>query len=127
MRLISQLSVIFWLFWSCSASSSTENRSEKSFDKSAHQARKSSTSNQSLQTDRFDIQTLQTANGWGYQISQNGKMLIDQQSIPGMAGIQGFQTENDARNVANLVCAKLKAKIFPPTVSEDDLKNLNIH
>ena len=39
----------------------------------------------------------------------------------------GFQTENDARNVANLVCAKLKAKIFPPTVSEDDLKNLNIH
>jgi Domain of unknown function (DUF4907) len=127
MRLISQLSVIFLLLWSCSASSSKENMNEQSFDKNSHQERKSSSTKQSLQTDQFDIQTLQTANGWGYQISQNGKMLIDQQSIPGRAGIQGFQTENDARNVANLVCAKLKAKIFPPTVSEDDLKNLNIH
>jgi hypothetical protein len=95
--------------------------SEKSIDKISHQERKSSTTNHSKQNNRFDIQTLQTANGWGYQISQNGKMLIDQQSIPGRAGIQGFQTENDARNVANLVCAKLKAKIFPPTVSEEDL------
>ena len=101
--------------------------SEKSVDKTSLQQRKSTTSNQSLPTEQFDIQTLQSANGWGYQISQNGKILIDQQSIPGRAGIQGFQTENDARNVANLVCAKLKAKIFPPTVSEDDLKNLNIH
>lgn len=101
--------------------------SEKSVDKYSLQQRKSTTSNQSSPTEQFDILTLQSANGWGYQISQNGKMLIDQQSIPGRAGIQGFQTENDARNVANLVCAKLKAKIFPPTVSEDDLKNLNIH
>jgi hypothetical protein len=123
MRLISQLSVIFLLLWSCSASSSKENMNDKISD----QERKSSTTNHSKQNNRFDIQTLQTANGWGYQISQNGKMLIDQPSIPGRSGIQGFQTENDARNVANLVCAKLKAKIFPPTVSEDDLKNLNIH
>jgi hypothetical protein len=101
--------------------------SEKSVDKSSLQQRKSTTSNQSSPAEQFDIQTLQSANGWGYQIGQNGKMLIDQQSIPGRPGIQGFQTENDARNVANLVCAKLKAKIFPPTVSEDDLKNLNIH
>ena len=100
---------------------------EKAFDKTSFQERKSTTSNQTLPTEQLDIQTLQTANGWGYQISQNSKLLIDQQSIPGRAGIQGFQTENDARNVANLVCAKLKAKIFPPTVSEDDLKNLNIH
>lgn len=127
MRIISQLTVIFLLLWSCSASSSKENMNDKSFDKISHQERKSSTTNHSKQNNRFDIQTLRTANGWGYQISQNGKMLIDQPSIPGRSGIQGFQTENDARNVANLVCAKLKAKIFPPTVSEDDLKNLNIH
>jgi hypothetical protein len=123
MRLISQLTVIFLLLWSCSAPSSKEKMNDKISD----QERKSSTTNHSKQNNRFDIQTLQTANGWGYQISQNGKMLIDQPSIPGRSGIQGFQTENDARNVANLVCAKLKAKIFPPTVSEDDLKNLNIH
>jgi hypothetical protein len=127
MRLISQLSVIFLLLCSCSASSLKDDLSEKSLDKTSLQQRKSTTSNQSLPAEQFDFQTLQTANGWAYQISQNGKMLIDQQSIPGRAGIQGFQTENDARNVANLVCTKLKAKIFPPTVSEDDLKNLNIH
>ena len=77
--------------------------------------------------DSFDVNTYQTPNGWGYRIVQGGKVLIEQPTIPGRPGVQGFGTENEARNVANFVCNKLKAKIFPPTVSEEDLKNLNIH
>ncbi len=75
----------------------------------------------------FEITTLQNANGWGYQIRQNGKLLLDQPVIPGRPGNAGFQTQADAQRVAELVKTKLQAKVFPPTVSEDDLKNLNIH
>jgi Domain of unknown function (DUF4907) len=75
----------------------------------------------------FDIATIQGANGWGYQIRQNGKLVINQPTIPGRPGTAGFQTQQEAQNVAELVKAKLIAKVFPPTVSEDDLKNLNIH
>ena len=75
----------------------------------------------------FEITTLQSASGWGYQIRQNGKLVIDQPTIPGRQGNLGFQTEEDAIKVAELVKSKLLAKEFPPTVSEDDLKNLNIH
>ena len=75
----------------------------------------------------FEITTVQSPTGWGYQIRQNGKLLLDQPTIPGRSGNDGFQTQADAQRVAELVKTKLQAKIFPPTVSEDDLKNLNIH
>lgn len=125
MRLISQILVLLSLFWSCSSSSSKENSDETSEVEKPIQEQ--TTGKQPIQAKRFEIQTLQTANGWAYQIFENGKLMIDQPSIPGRPGVAGFSTEQDARNVANLVANKLKAKIFPPTVSEDDLKNLNIH
>jgi len=75
----------------------------------------------------FEISTFQTANGWAYQIRQNGKLVIDQPTIPGRPGTAGFQTQADAQKVAELVKAKLNAKEFPPSVSEADLQNLNIH
>ncbi|MEN9743478.1 MAG: hypothetical protein RLZZ65_1283 [Bacteroidota bacterium] len=127
MRLISQILVLLSLLWSCSASSSKESLNKKSTAKTTHQEQKSATSKKTKEANRFEIHTLQSANGWAYQIFENGKLMIDQPCIPGKAGVAGFSTEQDARNVANLVTNKLKAKIFPPTVSEDDLKNLNIH
>ena len=75
----------------------------------------------------YEISTFQNTNGWGYQIRQNGKLLLDQPTVPGRPGMAGFQTQEDAQKVAELVKSKLQAKIFPPTVSEDELKNLNIH
>lgn len=75
----------------------------------------------------FEISTLQTANGWSYQIRQNGKLLVDQPTIPGRPGTAGFQSQEDAQKVAELVKAKLQAKVFPPSISEADLQNLNIH
>jgi hypothetical protein len=75
----------------------------------------------------FEITTLQTANGWSYQIRQNGKILVDQPTIPGRPGTAGFQSQEDAQKVAELVKSKLQAKVFPPSISEADLQNLNIH
>lgn len=75
----------------------------------------------------YQITTTRNEHGWGYQIRQNQKLLLDQPTVPGRPGIQGFQNQEDAQKVAELVVSKLKANIFPPTVSEDDLKNLNIH
>jgi hypothetical protein len=75
----------------------------------------------------FEISTLQSANGWSYQIRQNGKLLVDQPTIPGRPGTAGFQSQEDAQKVAELVKAKLQAKVFPPSISEADLQNLNIH
>jgi hypothetical protein len=76
---------------------------------------------------KYEIITLLSANGWAYQIRQNGKLVIDQPTIPGRPGNLGFQTEEDAIKVAELVKAKLQAKVFPPSISEADLQNLNIH
>jgi hypothetical protein len=75
----------------------------------------------------FEITTLQSANGWSYQIRQNGKLLVDQPTIPGRPGTAGFQRQEDAQKVAELVKAKLQAKVFPPSISDADLQNLNIH
>lgn len=75
----------------------------------------------------YEVTTLQSANGWSYQIRQNGKLVIDQPTIPGRPGTAGFQSQEDAQKIAELVKAKLQAKVFPPSISEADLQNLNIH
>lgn len=75
----------------------------------------------------YEISTMQSANGWSYQVRQNGKLLVDQPTIPGRPGTAGFQSQEDAQKVAELVKAKLQAKVFPPSISEADLQNLNIH
>lgn len=63
---------------------------------------------------------------FGYNILQNNKKLIHQPSIPGRQGMKGFKSESDARSVALLMITKLKRGIMPPTVTEDELKKLNI-
>jgi hypothetical protein len=75
----------------------------------------------------YEVTTLQSANGWSYQIRQNGKLLVDQPTIPGRPGTAGFQSQEDAQKVAELVKSKLQAKVFPPSISEAELQNLNIH
>jgi hypothetical protein len=64
--------------------------------------------------------------GWGYSISEKGKRIIDQQTIPGVPGNQGFRTTEDAQKVAELVIEKLEKGTFPPTISEEELQKLGI-
>lgn len=120
--------IIFFLLFACQA------EPQESSEKNTAQKQVRTPSKKGLKPqmkpgngNAFEITTLQSASGWGYQIRQNGKLLLDQPNIPGRPGNAGFQSQADAQRVAELVKTKLQAKVFPPTVSEDDLKNLNIH
>ena len=122
MRLIFRLILPFVFLFSCeNQDAHTKQDKERQFKPQTTIRKEKSAINP------FEISTFQTANGWAYQIRQNGKLVLDQPNIPGRPGNAGFQSQADAQRVAELVKTKLQAKVFPPTVSEDDLKNLNIH
>jgi hypothetical protein len=65
-------------------------------------------------------------NTWGYNIFKNKKLLIQQNTIPGIPGFMGFKNKIDAEKVAGLVIEKLKKGEMPPSVNENELKKLNI-
>ena len=62
--------------------------------------------------------------GWGYQIFENGKLIIDQKNVPAVQGNMGFKTKEDAEKVCQFVTRKLEQKEFPPSVSVDELDSL---
>jgi Domain of unknown function (DUF4907) len=120
--------IIFFLLFACQTEpqkGSNYNTLQKQGNSASQTKRQ--TQSKAANSHQFEITTLQSASGWGYQISQNGKLVIDQPAIPGRPGNLGFQTEEDAIKVAELVKSKLLAKDFPPSISEADLQNLNIH
>ncbi|MES2559222.1 MAG: DUF4907 domain-containing protein [Bacteroidota bacterium] len=63
---------------------------------------------------------------FGYTILENGKKYIHQPSIPGRTGSRGFKTKQDAQKVATFVMDKMNKGVIPPSVTEQDLKTLNI-
>jgi hypothetical protein len=77
-------------------------------------------------TSNFTFFTHLQPEGWGYRISEKGKQIIDQQTIPGIPGNQGFSSSADAQKVAELVIDKLEKGTFPPTISEEELQKLGI-
>lgn len=70
-------------------------------------------------------ETFQTTNGWGYNITVDGKVYIHQEFIPGLPGKQPFKTKEDALRVGRKVIEKLSASQLP-TITKDDLKQLGI-
>ncbi|MEY3844793.1 MAG: hypothetical protein RL293_1215 [Bacteroidota bacterium] len=74
----------------------------------------------------YSVFTFVQPEGWGYNISENGKQIINQQTIPGVPGNQGFKTSEEALKVAELVRSKLERGTFPPTISEEELQKLGI-
>ncbi len=65
-------------------------------------------------------------NSFGYEIQIQDKVIIRQPSIPGVPGIKGFDTKEDAEKVAALVIIKLRRGIMPPTIEKKDLDSLNV-
>jgi hypothetical protein len=61
-------------------------------------------------------------NTWCYDIFKDGSMCIHQNSIPGVAGINGFTTKEKAEKVAQLVVTKIQNGEMPPTVSLEEMK-----
>lgn len=65
-------------------------------------------------------------NQYGYDILVNGRLRVHQPSIPGLPGNTGFRSKADAKKVALLVVNKINKGIIPPTITQDELKNLGI-
>jgi hypothetical protein len=61
----------------------------------------------------FQYNTFHCVNGWGYEILVNNKLFIRQESIPGKKGTQGFSTEKQASNTAELIINKMKSGEVP--------------
>lgn len=75
---------------------------------------------------RYSVATFLQPEGWGYYISEKGKQIINQETIPGVPGNLGFKTSEDALKVAELVRSKMEKGTFPPTISEEELQKLGI-
>src|ERR1700741_3735277 len=50
---------------------------------------------------------------YGYDIYADGKLMIHQNSIPGLPGNKGFKTKADTEKVAQLVISKIKKGEMP--------------
>lgn len=70
--------------------------------------------------------TKTTGGTFGYYIFADGQLLIDQKTIPGLPGNSGFITEAEARLVAEFAISKIKEGEMPPTISSEELKQLQI-
>jgi hypothetical protein len=63
---------------------------------------------------------------FGYDVFVDGKLMIHQTSIPAMPGNVGFKTKDDAAKVAEMVMYKIRKGEMPPTVSPEEMKELNV-
>ena len=128
MRLILIHSILFLLF-SCGDKPNVKNDRVPIEQKRMHQTQsqpQNNTSSKPKSASNFTFFTHLQPEGWGYRISEKGKLIIDQQTIPGVPGNQGFLTSEDAQKVAKLVIEKLEKGTFPPTISEEELQKLGI-
>lgn len=65
-------------------------------------------------------------NTFGYEILDQGKILVQQKSIPSLPGNKGFSNEADAEKCAVFVISKLNRNIMPPSVTPEELDSLGI-
>lgn len=63
---------------------------------------------------------------FGYDILSDGRLLIHQTHLPGRAGNEGCPTREQAERLAQLVIAKIQRGEMPPTITQDELKTLEI-
>lgn len=128
MRLILIHSILFLLF-SCGDKPNVKNDrfpiEQKRMNQPQTEPEKNTPSTPEAASN-FTFFTYMQPEGWGYNISEKGKRIIDQQTIPGVPGNQGFRTSEEAQKVAELVIEKLEKGAFPPTVSEEELQKLGI-
>lgn len=67
-----------------------------------------------------------TGGTYGYDVYDGTKLIIHQNSMPAIPGNQGFSSKADASKVAEKVIAKIKKGEMPPTITVEDLKEMNV-
>ena len=62
---------------------------------------------------------------WGYDICKNEKVIIHQTNIPAINGNFAFKTKDNAQKTAELVVEKLKNNVFPPSLTKEEVEQIN--
>lgn len=62
---------------------------------------------------------------FGYDIFTDGLLMIHQPNIPGIQGNKGFANREKAMEAARKVVEKIKNNKMPPTLTLEELKELN--
>lgn len=75
---------------------------------------------------QVDISRAPAGHGYGYTISTDEGVLIRQPHLPAVSGKAAFTRAEDARRVAELVVRKMKAGVYPPSVTPEDLDTMGI-
>jgi hypothetical protein len=63
-------------------------------------------------------------NTFGYDVYRDDALFIHQPHIPGMAGVKGFEREDQAKKAAELMIEKMKNGVVPPTLSESEITDI---
>jgi hypothetical protein len=74
----------------------------------------------------MEVKVIPTANGYGYQIYSDGKLLIEQKNIPAVQGMQYFKTDFQAKRTGDFVAEKIRKGIMPPSVTRNELDSLGV-
>jgi len=74
----------------------------------------------------YQVVITENNDGFGYQILKDGKLVIDQPTIPAIQGNQFFSTREKAQKTADYLTEKLKKGIFPPTLAVEELDSLDV-
>ncbi|MGC3943121.1 MAG: DUF4907 domain-containing protein [Chryseolinea sp.] len=61
---------------------------------------------------------------FGYDVYRDEALFIHQPHIPGMAGVKGFESEDQAKKAAELMIEKMKNGEVPPTLSEEEIADI---
>ena len=75
------------------------------------------------QGSEYSYRVYELEKGFGYQILNNDKLLIQQDFIPTINGYKAFGTKEQARKAAIMMIDKLQAK-QRPTLTEQEIKQL---
>lgn len=73
----------------------------------------------------FNYSVGKTTEGYFYDITQKDQLLIRQEYIPAVSGIQKIKTHDEALRIAKYIVAKLE-KGEEPLINKNELKELNI-
>jgi hypothetical protein len=123
-----KITLFFLVYLCCNFSTNAQqaNKSKKkSTQKSAQNNQKTPEfpSSESFKNAKLTYKIIPAPNNtWCYDIFKDGSMCIHQNSIPGVAGINGFKTKEKAEKVAQLVVTKIQNGEMPPTVSQEEMK-----
>lgn len=70
-------------------------------------------------SDTLQVKTYKVSDGWGYQITTNDKVFIDQPFIPVLTGKKAFPSRKSATKAGNIVKERLLDRKQPALTKKD--------